>query len=721
MPRNRDPCYHSRLPESAKNTDESSRLMKKPNSSAENPALPVCSNTGLPDFAAIKAEHIVPALQGLVGDYQAGVEQWIDSKAPGDWSFVEAEIEWSDAIENAWSPVSHLNSVADESELRKAYNQGLELLTEHRTWRQQHRGIYSIYEGLRNSAEYVKLSGDQQRIIELELRDFHLSGVDLDEESRAEYRDLVLRISKLGTQFQENLLDATHGWTWHLTQAEDLQGLPDTELRMLAESARVHDKEGWLVDLSYPSYAAIMTYAEDLELRHRLYQAFVTRASDQGPNAGEWDNTPVIEELLALRHRLAQVLGFDNYVEYALSTRMATTPRKITEFLTGLAEQAVPAARSQLQELEEFAAQQGAQLPLEPWDMGFWSERYRQAELKLSDEQLKPYFPLEAMISALFHICGRIFGISMEPDPQVPVWHEDARFYWLHDTDGQRVAGMYMDLYARKQKRGGAWMGVCRSRRQSPEGLQLPVAYLNCNFAPPADGHPSLLTHYDVQTLFHEFGHCLHHMLTVVDWPQINGINNVEWDAVELPSQLLENWCWEEDLLDGFAHHYQTGEALPAKLKKRLLRSHRFQKAIMLARQLEYAICDLRLHLEYLPERPRSPLEIMAEVREDYAIVKAPDWNRFLHSFSHIFGGGYSAGYYSYLWAEQLAADAWERFLIEGAFNPETGASLRREIYSVGASRPAMESFIAFRGREPEAAALLKSYGLAGKDGQTAW
>jgi len=676
------------------------------------PRLPTCPVSGLPDFPAINSDQIVAVLEDLVEEYQSGVENWIASKAPLDWSFVEAEIEWSDAIENAWSPVSHLNSVADEPGLRKAYNQGLEILTGHQTWRQQHQGIFSVYKGLKDSGKFREISAQQQRIVELELRDFHLAGVDLDDDSRAKYRELVLRISKLGTQFQENLLDATHGWTLHIEQADALAGLPETELRLLAENARLHDKDGWLIDLSYPSYVAVMTYAEDPELRRTLYTAYVTRASDQGPNAGQWDNTPVIEELLSLRHRLAHVLGFENYVEYALSTRMATNAETVSGFLTGLAEQALPEARSQHQALEAFAASEGASLPLEPWDMGYWSERYRQAELRLSDEVLKPYFPLESMISALFHISGRIFGIRMEPDPQVPVWHPDARFYWLNDGNGKRVGGMYMDLYARKQKRGGAWMGVCRSRRLLTDGVQLPVAYLNCNFAPPADGHPSLLTHYDVQTLFHEFGHCLHHMLTEIDWPQIGGINNVEWDAVELPSQLLENWSWEEHLLNDFAHHYQTGEPLPEELKRRLLRSHRFQKAVMLVRQLEYAFCDLRIHLEYDPVRPRSPLEVMAEVRDQYSVVKTPDWNRFLHSFSHIFGGGYSAGYYSYLWAEQLAADAWERFEEEGAFNPETGRSLRHEIYSVGASRPAMESFVAFRGRQPEAEPLLKSYGL---------
>ncbi|HLF32384.1 MAG TPA: M3 family metallopeptidase [Xanthomonadales bacterium] len=686
--------------------------METPPHPAETPVNPICRVTGLPDFPAMRAEDVLPGLETLVAGYRSGVESMLSSGGLPDWSFVEAEIDWSDAIERAWSPVSHLNSVADEPELRQAYNAGLALLTEHQTWRQQHRGIFEVYKALRQSAEFAQLTTAQQRIVELEIRDFHLAGVDLDETAREEYRETVLRMSALGSQFQENVLDATHAWTMQFDEPAALSGLPEAELRLLGENARVQGQKGWLVDLAYPTYEAIMTHAEDRELRRTVYTAYVTRASDKGPHAGRWDNTPVIREFLSLRHRLARLLGFADYPAYALSTRMAQRAETVAEFLDGLAVRALPAARAQFNALVEFATGQGAQIPLEPWDMSFWSERYRQAELGLSDEVLKPYFPLDAMVSALFHICGRIFGISLEQDRQVPLWHEQARFYWLHDSSGERCAGLYMDLFARQGKRGGAWMGVCQSRRLLTTGVQLPVAYLNCNFPPPAEGHPSLLTHHDLQTLFHEFGHCLHHMLTEVDWPQINGINNVEWDAVELPSQLLENWCWEEHLLDGFARHYKTGQSLPAELRSRLLRSQRFHKALTLVRQLEYAVTDLRLHLHYDADQPRDPLEVLAEVRKEYAVVSTPDWNRSLNSFIHIFGGGYSAGYYSYLWAEQLAADAWERFLEEGPFNQSTGLSLRKEIYAVGASRPAMASFTAFRGRAPQADPLLRSYGL---------
>jgi oligopeptidase A len=636
----------------------------------------------------------MPALEGMLETYRSG------------------ELDWADDLSRAWSPVSHLNSVADNEDLREAYNAGLERLTEHANWRQQHRGIFGAYQALRESPEFASLSPVQQRIVDLELRDFFLAGVALPEEEQAVYRQLVLRMSKFGAKFGENLLDATRAWTRHYEDVSCLKGLPEAELNMLAGLARSHGKEGWLVDLSHPSFNAVMTHAEDRELRKEVYEAYVTRASDCGPTAGQWDNAPLIAELLSLRHQLARLLGFDNYVGYALSRRMAESPAVVLSFLEGLADKALPAAKEQFSRLVAFVESQEAALPLQAWDIAYWSERYRQRELKLSDEVLKPYFPLQRMLDALFHTAGRLFEICLVRDDSIASWHEDVRYYWLQDDEGRRFAGLFMDLFARKDKRGGAWMDVCLSRRKMEDGPQLPVAYLTCNFASPVDDQPCLMTHDDVQTLFHEFGHCLHHMLTVIEWPQVNGINNVEWDAVELPSQLLENWCWEDEILARFARHHKTGQEMPADLKDRLLRSRHFQKAIVLVRQLEYAICDLRLHLEYDPERPRNPQEVLDEVREQLAVLPVPDWNRFLNGFSHIFGGGYSAGYYSYLWAEQLAADAWDRFRQEGAFRPETGKALRAEILAVGGSRPAMESFIAFRGRPPEPGPLLASYGL---------
>jgi len=631
---------------------------------------------------------------------------------PG-WSFVESEVAWADELNRAWSSISHLNSVADDKALREAYNAGLERLTDHENWRQQHQGIFQAYVDLKQSAEFASLSPVQQRIIELELRDFHLAGVDLPEKEQETYRELVMQLSKLGSKFSENLIDATQAWTLHLEDTARLAGLPQAELNLLKGIAEQHAKTGWLVDLSAPSFNAVMTHADDRDLRREVYEAYVTRASDQGPSAGEWDNMPLIKEILSLRHRLARLLGFETYVDFALARRMAETPRSVLEFLESLAEQARPAAKRQFEALTAFADSQGAELPLDAWDIAYWSERFRQAELHLSDEELKPYLSLDHMMEALFFTTGELFGIQLVADETIETWHEDVRFYWLDDRKGRRFAGLYMDLFARKNKRGGAWMDVCLSRRKLETGMQLPVAFLTCNFAPPVAEQPCLMTHDDVQTLFHEFGHCLHHMLTEIEWPQVNGINSVEWDAVELPSQLLENWCWEEEILARFARHYEDGKPMPEDLKVRLLRSRNFQKALFLVRQLEYAICDFRLHLEYDPEAPVNPLDMLNEIRSEISVIPVPEWNRFLNSFQHIFGGGYAAGYYSYLWAEQLAADAWGRFRAEGAFRPETGNALRNEILAVGASRPAMESFVAFRGRPPEPGPLLESYGLS--------
>ncbi len=676
--------------------------------------------TGLPQFSAIDPADAYGVILRLINRHRTAVETWLDEHAKLDtasrnaaaWGFVELEEALSDAIGKAWSPISHLQAVADNDELREAYKQCLEMLTEHQTWRSQNTAIYRIFADLRRAPEFDFLLPGQQRIVELELRDFHLAGVDLSEADRNRYAGIMMRMSALGARFQENLLDATQAWNFHTEDRSALTGLPESELRLLEANAAAHDKQGWLVDLSYPSYSAIITYAEDRDLRQLVYTAFVTRASDQGPQAGRWDNTAIIDEMLSLRHQLALLLGFENYAEYALVSRMAGSPKLVMDFLKRLAQRALPAAHKQFEDLQAFALASGADEPLKPWDLAFWSERYRSAELQLSDEILKPYFPMDSIFNALCHTARQVFGITLEVDTLVDVWDPDVRFYWLKDESGKRIAGMYADLFTRKVKRGGAWMDTFRSRRIGPDGIQLPIAYLNCNFPPPQEDHPSLLTHHDVETLFHEFGHSLHHMLTEVDWPQINGLNNVEWDAVELPSQLLENWCWEEVFLDGFARHYVSGEALPPDLKQRLLRSRNFQKAIQLMRQLEFALGDFRLHLEYNARQPRAPLDLIEEVRQQYGLLEVPEWNRFLNSFSHIFGGGYAAGYYSYLWAEQLAADAWERILESGPWSAAAGAALRKEILSVGASRPSMESFVAFRGRPPEEGPLLRSYGL---------
>lgn len=681
--------------------------------SMTNPLRQYVEENRLPGFSVIEPGHVMPAIEELLKRYEDGIEHCLAMDEVPGWGLVEAETAWADALSRAWSPVSHLNSVADNEQLRKAYNEGLERLTEHGNWRQQHSGIFRAYRDLKDSPAFGSMSPVQRRIVELELRDFHLAGVDLPPEEQSEYRDITMRLSRLRSKFSENLLDATQAWTRHFESAEALEGLPEAELNLLHGIAKSHGQDGWMVDLNAPSFHAVMTYAEDQALRQEVYSAYVTRASDQGPSAGRWDNGPLIAEMLLLRHRLAHLLGFDNYVSYALASRMADSPAAVLKFLDSLVRQAVPAAREQFAALESFAGQHGAKRPLAAWDIGFWAERYRQDQLGLSDEELKPYFPLQQMLAALLHTSRELFGVRMVEDNSVATWHRDVRFFWLENDEGLRFAGLYMDLFARRDKRGGAWMDTCQSLRQNGNVRQAPVAYLTCNFSPPVGDQPSLLTHNDMQTLFHEYGHCLHHLLAEIDWPQVNGINNVEWDAVELPSQLLENWCWEEGILSRFARHHQSGESLPGDLKARLLRSRHFQKALFLVRQLEYGICDLKLHLDYDPDNPADPLDVINAVRSEVAVVPVPEWNRFLNGFSHIFGGGYGAGYYSYLWAEQLAADAWGRFRDEGALNGKTGAALRKEILAVGASRPAMDSFVAFRGRLPAPGPLLEMYGLS--------
>jgi oligopeptidase A len=675
-------------------------------------------NRDLPDFTAFDPDKVMPSLERILQDYESGLDRMLSEDSISARELLEAETRWADEQEKAWSPASHLNSVTDNEELRVVYNEAIQRLTEHASWRQQNARLYEKYKAWSDSSEFTGLRADLKRLIRLEVREFELSGVGLPPEQQAEYREIMLRKNMLGTRFSEHVLDATQAWSHRVSNREDLDGLPAEELKMLEGLAKEQypdDPGGWLVNLSQPSYQAIMMHATDRELRKEVYQAYVTRASDMGPNAGQWDNSPVIAEILGLRHRLARLLGFDHFVDYAISRRMADSAEGVLHFLESIAAEAVPHARRQLEDLQEFAASHGAALPLEAWDVAFWSERFRQEELQLSDEELKPYFPLHQMIAAFEHTVKKLFGITLLYDKTVPVWHDDVQFYRVRDEDGQVFAGIYLDLFSRANKRGGAWMDVCQSRYPCMHGVQMPVAFLTCNFSQPSGDQPSLLTHHDVQTLFHEFGHCLHHLMTRIDWPQINGIHGVEWDAVELPSQLMENWAWENTLLDRFARHYQSGEPLPAHLLDRLQRSRHFHKALMLVRQLEYAMVDLRIHLEYDPDNPRDPLEITREVRERFAVIDVPDWNRFLHSFGHIFGGGYAAGYYSYLWAEQLAADAWQRFADEGVFNRQTGHDLIQEILSRGASRPAIKSFEAFRGRPPEPAPLLASYGLGSR------
>jgi oligopeptidase A len=680
--------------------------------SATNPLL---RDAELPAFSAILPEHVEPAIAAILADYRADIDRLTAADGPRDFANTMLPQEaLEERLGRAWSPVSHLHSVKDSDALRKAYSAALEVITDHSTELGQNRALYAAVEAVTRDARYAALDRPARTLTEHALRDFRLSGVALEEPARSRFKTIANELSRLATEFEEAVLDATEAWTEHVTDASLLAGIPESGRGVLREYAREKELDGWLVTLKQPSVQAVLTHADDRALRERVYAAYATRASDQGPHAGQYDNSARIEEILALRHEAAQLVGFNDAAEESLATKMAPSTGKVLEFLRDLARRAKPVAETELAELRAFAANELGIADLKPWDIGYASEKLRERRYELNEEELKPYFPLDAVIAGLFSITERAFGVTLQQRNDVDVWHPDVRYYDVHDGQGRRIAGTYVDLYARSAKRGGAWMDVCRSRFRDADGVHRPIAYLTCNFAPPTATTPSLLTHDDVLTLFHEFGHGLHHLLTEIDYPSVSGISGVEWDAVELPSQFMENFGWQRETLDLFARHWQTGEALPQTLFERMQAARHFQAGMFLVRQLEFALFDFRIHHEFDPTQGPRTLAVLDEVRAEVAVVKPPSWQRFPHSFTHIFAGGYAAGYYSYLWAEVLSADAFGRFEDEGVFNRETGEAFRREVLAVGGSRPALESFVAFRGREPDATALLKSYGLAG-------
>ena len=677
-------------------------------------ANPLLSEAPLPAFSAILPEHVEPAIDAILADYSTQIDALLASDAPRDFASVMLlQEQLEDRLSRAWSPVSHLHSVKDSETLRKAYTTALEKITEHSAELGQNRDLYAAVKAVADRADFAKLDRAAQRLTDDALRDFKLSGVALEEPARSRFKVIANELAKLGTEFEEAVLDATDAWGENIADATALAGIPPSGLAVLRAYAEEEKIDGWRITLKQPSVQAVMTYADDRGLRERVYTAANTRASEQGPHAGRFDNTARIEQILALRHEAAQLLDFANAAEESLATKMATNPQAVLEFLHDLVKRAKPVAENELAELRAFAASELGIGDLQPWDVAYASEKLRLQRFDLSEEELKPYFPLPAVMDGLFAITQRVFGVSLRAHSGVDVWHADVRFYDVLDAQGNVIAGAYVDLFARSAKRGGAWMDVCRTRFRNGASVQLPIAYLTCNFAPPTPGAPALLTHDDVITLFHEFGHGLHHLLTEVDYPGVSGIAGVEWDAVELPSQFMENFAWQRDALDLFARHYQSGEKLPDELFARMQAARHFQAALFLVRQLEFALFDFRLHLEFDPARGAQVQELAREIRREVAVIQPPSWQRMAHSFTHIFSGGYSAGYYSYLWAEVLSADAFSRFEQAGVFDAATGAAFRRSILAVGGSRPALESFIEFRGREPDAEALLRSYGLA--------
>ena len=669
----------------------------------------------LPPFSHITPEQVKPAVEQAIAQARAAVEAAVALPDVSWHTLIEQLDQDSERLGKLWSPVSHMNSVVNTPELREAYESCLPLLSEYSTWVGQHEGLYQKYQQLAQSEQYAELTAAQQKVIQNALRDFKLSGIGLSAEKKQRYGEIQSRLSDLSSQFSNNTLDATQAWFKHITDAADLAGLPDDAKLAAAEEAQSRELTGWVFTLEFPSYIAVMTYADKRELREELYSAYCTRASDQGPTAGQFDNSAIIEETLALKHELAQLLDFNNAAEESLATKMAQSPAQVLDFLQDLARRAKPQAEQDLAELTAFAQSEYAVKELAAWDITYYAEKLKQAKYAISDEQLRPYFPEHKVVAGLFTVLNKLFGVEVQQRDGVDVWHPDVKFYDIIDATGTLRGSFYLDLYARAKKRGGAWMDDCQGRRILPDGsVQTPVAYLTCNFNKPVGGKPALFTHDEVVTLFHEFGHGIHHMLTKVDAAAVAGINGVAWDAVELPSQFLENWCWQSEALAIISGHYESGEPLPQDLLDKMLAAKNFQSAMFLVRQLEFALFDFRLHAEYDPAQGGRVQQMLDEVRNEVSVIVPPRFNRFQHGFSHIFAGGYGAGYYSYLWAEVLSADAFGRFEEEGIFNADTGRDFLRWILERGGSAEPMELFKGFRGREPSNEALLRHMGIAG-------
>ena len=671
---------------------------------------PLLKTTPLPLFSQIKPEHVLPAIQEALKNCRHTIETVLTKNSQYTWdNLIQPIDEMDEKFSRAWSPVSHLNSVKNSPELREAYEACLPLLSEYSTWVGQHKPLYQAYKQIKESEEYTKLTKAQKKVIDNALRDFELSGIGLPEDKQKRYGEIVAKLSELSSKYSNNVLDATMGWTKLITNLDDLTGMPESALAAAKEQAKAKGQEGWLLTLDIPSYLPIMTYCDNRDLRFELYQAYNTRASDQGPNAGKWDNTEIIKQILSLRDELAHLLGFETYADKSLATKMAESTQQVIEFLTDLASKAKPQGEKELADLKRYAYEFFGASDIKPWDIAYYSEKQKQYLYTINDEELRPYFPEQTVINGLFEVVHRVFGITAKQRQGVEVWDPEVKFYDLYNTDGELKGSFYLDLYAREHKRGGAWMDDCIGRMRFADGhMQKPVAYLTCNFNRPIGDKPALFTHNEVTTLFHEFGHGLHHMLTEIDVSSVAGINGVPWDAVELPSQFLENWCWEPEALAFISGHYETGEPLPAEMLEKMLDAKNYQAALFILRQLEFGLFDFKLHSQKDPDI----LETLKQVRELVAVVPTVEWGRFPHAFSHIFAGGYAAGYYSYLWAEVLSADAFSRFEEEGIFNTKTGNAFLDNILSQGGSDEPMTLFKNFRGREPQLEALLRHYGI---------
>lgn len=668
---------------------------------------------GLPIFSAIKHEDIKPAIEKAISACKQEIEDVVASQDYSYANVVARLEEIDDTLSKMWSPVSHMNSVVSSDGLRDAHDSCLPLLSEYGTWVGQHEGLYNAYVSLKQSDEYLELDEQRQKVIDNAVRDFTLSGVALSGEKKKRFADIQARLSELSSTFSNNVMDATMGWTKHVTDESLLSGMPESAKEAAAQAASEKELEGYLFTLDIPSYLPVMLYADNRELREEMYRAYATKASEQGPSEGQWDNTDIIKQTLVLKTEMAELLGFDNYAERSLATKMAESSQQVVSFLRDLADKSKPQAAREFEEVKAYAKANHNVDELAAWDVPYYSEKLKQERYTISDEMLRPYFPEDKVLSGLFDVVHRLYGLTIIEQPGVDTWHKDVRYFTITDSADVMRGSFYLDLYARAKKRGGAWMDECRVRRERVNGeLQLPVAYLTCNFNAPVGDKPALFTHDEVVTLFHEFGHGIHHMLTKMSVAGVSGINGVPWDAVELPSQFLENWCWEEDALNFISGHYETGEPLPADLLERMLAARDYQAAMQMVRQLEFSLFDFLLHSQ--KGETADVQGTLDAVRDEVAVVVPPSFNRFQNSFGHIFAGGYAAGYYSYKWAEVLSADAYSKFEEDGIFNRETGKSFLNNILEMGGSREPMELFVAFRGREPNVDALLRHSGITG-------
>jgi len=675
-------------------------------------------NNNLPKFSQIKIENIESELSQLLQNNRQRINELLQQPQAFTWQNLMQPLEdLDDRLHNYWSSISHLNAVKNSKALRAAYNACLPKITDYHTELSHNQKFYQAIQSIADNNEYQQLNPAQRKVIDNAIRDFKLAGVALSAAEKKQFATLCKQLSKLTTQFEENVLDATHDWTKFIDDKKQLSGLPAHAIQAAAETARADDKNGWLFTLDFPSYFAVITYADSTSLRQEMHYAFTTRASDQGPQAGKWDNSAVMEKILAVRLELAKLLEFNNYAERSLATKMVKHPQDVLDFLTKLAKASLPIARDEFQTLCDFAQQKLGMKQLNAWDIAYVSEKLRQDRYDISQEDLRPYFPENQVINGLFKIVKQLFNINIQEIKKFDAWHPDVRFFEITDKNGTLCSQFYFDLYARENKRGGAWMDDCRVRRQLENNkLQIPVAYVTCNFSPPIGKDPAIFTHDEVVTLFHEFGHALQHMLTKIDYADVSGINGIPWDAVEIASQFLENWAWEQQSIAMISQHYQTKAPLPDTLFNKMHAAKNFQSALQMVRQLELSLFDFQLHLLTTPPQTPQIQQVLDAVRKEVSVIPVPPFNRFQHGFSHIFAGGYAAGYYSYKWAEVMASDAFSLFAEKGIFNPETSHKFLITFLESGGVKEPLQLFKEFRGREPRIEALLKQSGIIDKE-----